>query len=127
MDPTDIEEDPRLDPRTHQANERTLLAWMRTGLALITFGFLIARMGVWLQQVEGSEDALPVAPFVGGLFVILGAAAEGFGIWQYLTVKRALDRGEAVRSSVAVVLTIAISGGILGLLLGISIMVRLVA
>jgi len=29
------------DPRTLQANERTLLAWLRTGLALITFGFVI--------------------------------------------------------------------------------------
>jgi branched-chain amino acid transport system ATP-binding protein len=34
------------DPRTLQANERTLLAWLRTGVSLITFGFAIAQLGI---------------------------------------------------------------------------------
>lgn len=35
--------------RLHQANERTMLAWIRTGIALMAFGFAIARFGVFLR------------------------------------------------------------------------------
>lgn len=45
--------------RLHQANERTMLAWIRTGIALMAFGFAIARFGVFLRQVA-SVGQLPV-------------------------------------------------------------------
>ena len=38
--------------REHQANERTFLAWVRTSIALIGFGFAIARFGIFLRQLE---------------------------------------------------------------------------
>jgi putative membrane protein len=38
--------------REHQANERTFLAWLRTSIALIGFGFAIARFGLFLRQLE---------------------------------------------------------------------------
>ena len=34
------------------AAERTLLAWIRTGLALMGFGFVVARFGLFLQQLQ---------------------------------------------------------------------------
>jgi putative membrane protein len=37
--------------RLHQANERTVLAWIRTGISPMAFGFAIARIGVFLRQV----------------------------------------------------------------------------
>jgi hypothetical protein len=37
--------------REHQANERTFLAWLRTSIALIGFGFAIARFGLFLRQL----------------------------------------------------------------------------
>jgi putative membrane protein len=37
--------------RDHSANERTLLAWIRTGIALMAFGFAIARFGLFLREV----------------------------------------------------------------------------
>jgi putative membrane protein len=37
--------------RDHQANERTFLAWLRTSLALIGFGFAIARFGLFTRQI----------------------------------------------------------------------------
>ena len=53
--------DPGLRPdsaaRDHMANTRTLLAWLRTGIALIGLGFVVARFGLFLQQL-GSQ---PVA------------------------------------------------------------------
>jgi putative membrane protein len=41
------------------AAERTLLAWIRTGLALMGFGFVVARFGLFLQQLEALAFHLP--------------------------------------------------------------------
>ncbi|MDP9149804.1 MAG: DUF202 domain-containing protein, partial [Myxococcota bacterium] len=46
--------------RLHQANERTMLGWIRTGLALMAFGFAIARFGVFLREVA-SVGRIPAA------------------------------------------------------------------
>jgi putative membrane protein len=40
--------------REHQANERTFLAWLRTSIALIGFGFAIARFGLFLRELQTS-------------------------------------------------------------------------
>ena len=40
------------------AAERTLLAWIRTGLALMGFGFVVARFGLFLQQLQIMESNL---------------------------------------------------------------------
>jgi uncharacterized membrane protein YidH (DUF202 family) len=39
------------DPRVCFAAEQTFLAWIRTGLALMGFGFVVARFGIFLQQI----------------------------------------------------------------------------
>lgn len=41
------------------AAERTLLACIRTGLALMGFGFVIARFGLFLQELQFAQHALP--------------------------------------------------------------------
>ncbi len=40
------------DPRVRFAAEGTLLAWMRTGLALMGFGFVVARFGLFLREIS---------------------------------------------------------------------------
>ena len=42
---------PEPDLRFLQANERTLLAWLRTALALMGFGFVVARFGLYLRML----------------------------------------------------------------------------
>ena len=50
---------PKIDrQREHQANERTFLAWLRTSIALIGFGFAIARFGIFIRQLEANLTQL---------------------------------------------------------------------
>lgn len=82
-------DEPLRDPRALLAIERTLLAWLRTGLSLITFGFLIARIGVWLRA-QGSGGELHGSRFMGALFGALGAAANLLAIFRYVAFRKAI-------------------------------------
>ncbi len=70
------------DPRVYFAAERTLLAWLRTGLTVMVFGFLVARFGLFLRLVSlqlGAEGHAPrLAPLsnaIGVLLVLAGTAS----------------------------------------------------
>jgi len=76
------------DPRVYFAAERTLLAWLRTGLTVMAFGFVIARFGLFLQIVAieapavahrsqtGLSSLLGIALVVAGTFMIIAAALQ---------------------------------------------------
>ena len=49
----------RADLRDYLAAERPFLAWIRTGLALMGFGFVVARFGAFLQQFQVSGRPRP--------------------------------------------------------------------
>lgn len=80
------------DPRIYFAAERTLLAWLRTGIAVIGLGFLVARFGVFLMLIRGQmiQGNQSVASFIGIGFVLLGAIMISAATWQHLKFSRAL-------------------------------------
>jgi len=43
---------PAADLRDYLAEERTFLGWVRTGIALMGFGFVVARFGIFLEQLH---------------------------------------------------------------------------
>jgi inner membrane protein YidH len=47
------------DPRVYFAAERTFLAWIRTGLALMGFGFVVARFGLFLRELSMQQSQQP--------------------------------------------------------------------
>jgi putative membrane protein len=84
----------------HLAVERTFLAWVRSSIAIISLGFVVAKFGVWLRelalrldpqlQIYSSGISLPIGVGMmsfGGLLVILAA-------WHSHLVHQAIERGE---------------------------------
>lgn len=94
--------------RLHQANERTLLAWVRTGIALMAFGFAIARFGVFLRQIAALR-APPVPPsglgsaWVGAALVALGMLANLLATLRFAGIRRGIERGDVGAPNAALV------------------------
>lgn len=54
------------DTRIFFAAERTLLAWVRTGLTVMALGFVVARFGLFLRMIALSSPALTNASTLSG-------------------------------------------------------------
>lgn len=105
------------DPRTLLAAERTLLAWLRTGLSLITFGFVIARIGVWLKVQENVGADIKGAGWMGALFGALGSMANVLAVYRYLAFRKAILANAAAPTARVALLSFAGSVVVLGALL----------
>lgn len=99
------------DPRVLFAAERTLLAWNRTSLSLMAFGFVIERFGLFLRYAAHVPGAPPGATlerasfWIGIAFVALGALAALVSLRQYRVALASLRPSEippGYRTSVGV-------------------------
>lgn len=87
--------------RDHLANERTLLSWVRLSIAITALGFVVARFGLFIEQlfaVQGlratrTGESLPV----GVLLVLAGPLFAFLAFLRFLTVEDEIDRGEPRR------------------------------
>ncbi len=81
------------------AAERTLLAWVRTGLAMMGFGFVVPRFGLFLQELQVAQHAPPVEPYGKSLWFGTSLIAAGVVVnlvsgWHHARLVVRLNRGQ---------------------------------
>ena len=111
------------DPRVLFAAERTLMAWNRTSVSLMAFGFVIERFGLFLEIIGHKEIMLfqrHFSFFVGISFVMLATFASLYSIRQYRRILKILKPME-IPIGYSLWTGIFVNGvlGVLGIILGI--------
>ncbi len=100
--------------REYLANERTFLAWIRTSIAVIALGFIIARFSVWLRElavVAGSQGIPPgqgVSLIIGLAMMAFGALLALLALLRFRSVNREIERDEVRADRGLVVLVTSI-------------------
>jgi len=87
------------DVKDFFAAERNFLAWIRTGLALMGFGFVVARFGLFLQELRLAEPQLGtrstgVSIWSGTAMIALGVAVNIYASWNHIQLVRQLNQGD---------------------------------
>jgi putative membrane protein len=110
------------DPRVFFAAERTLLAWIRTGITIIALGFVVSRFGLFLELLQASaRPGLPPQPAswvstaLGVALVLLGSLAMLAALGNHVAYVRTLPERDVPRQPmrwlpVVACLAIAVAG-----------------
>jgi putative membrane protein len=84
--------------RDHLANERTFLAWVRTSVAIVVFGFAIGRFAIAMRQLtefqgRGSRTT-GFSVWMGMSAILAGVALMVAGLGRYRKTRAQLDEGK---------------------------------
>lgn len=98
----------------HAANERTFLAWLRTGLSIAAFGFVVEKLDLFLAFVARPNPAKTSHPedheltrrifesfgrYDGFIISVAGVLIMILGTIRFLRAEREIDRAELRRSN----------------------------
>ena len=100
--------------RVHMANERTFLAWIRTSIGIMAFGFVVEKFALFIKQMSlvlGKPNIGNVLPASHGYSAMVGIFLVGLGtlmgllaLLRYKKVEKQIDRDTYEPSSVLVML-----------------------
>ena len=84
--------------RDHLANERTFLAWVRTGAAIVVFGFAIGRFSIALRQLTALQGhpvhRSGISVWMGATAILLGVLLVVAGLFRYRQTRGHPDQGK---------------------------------
>ncbi|MFZ1010552.1 MAG: DUF202 domain-containing protein [Candidatus Sulfotelmatobacter sp.] len=84
--------------RDHLANERTFLAWVRTSVAIVVFGFAIGRFAIAMRQLtefqSRSSRTTGFSVWMGMSAILAGVVMVGAGLMRYRKTRAQLDEGK---------------------------------
>lgn len=102
------------NPMDHLANERTFLAWVRTSIGIMAFGFVVVKFSLFVKQLSLIFDSekyatLPVqhgedSAIVGIILVVFGVLVLVMSYVRYRSAKKQLDNGFYKHSSLYITL-----------------------
>ncbi len=89
----------------HAANERTFLAWVRTAIAVMAFGFLIEKFDLFLQYVAPQLSRQQLSPhgqafanWAGLAFIAIGVAMIALAGLRFAKTAKDIETEETVPS-----------------------------
>ncbi len=106
--------DDQILAREHLANERTFLAWVRTGIAIMAFGFIVVKSSMFVEErvAAGAEETvIPgelLTAVVGIILVFAGSLISTVSYFRYRQTKKQLRQGIYHHSS-AILLIVTLS------------------
>jgi putative membrane protein len=98
----------------HLANERTFLAWVRTGIGIMAFGFVVVKFSLFVKQISLMLGRQLTEPVSRGYSSVMGIVLVGFGVlitllafMRYKRVERQITEQDYIHSSVLVSILMA--------------------
>jgi putative membrane protein len=101
-----VKEKPVTDLRVYLAGERTFLAWIRTGISLMGFGFVVARFGVFgdlinLPQQLPAGQSHELSVWFGAALIAIGAIVNLFSARRFMRLVGELNRDQFLHRSLS--------------------------
>lgn len=98
----------------HLANERTFLAWVRTSIGIMGFGFVVVKFSLFTRQIAAALDKATPIPHtgyshaIGVMLVALGGLVILFAFIRYQVTKKQLETGGFYQSGALIKITTAL-------------------
>ena len=105
------------------ANERTYLAWIRTGITVIALGFVVAKFGIIIRELvpNAPSTSYHLSSEIGIILVVIGSGMQLLALRSFFRNKRNIDMGRYIPSTIPEALA-----GILSVVIAILVVVYMV-